>query len=343
MSEGDLNAAEVGARLGLGDDFSSWLEELELIGPPPSPVSLPDKHEVGDLFSYLGVSAMDAAAIIDAWPQPAQVPEEWWLLQRCYQQLVTRIGEPYSSPQLRWKPFPQHLGTFGRLFYIYVFLAVLPAIRQWHRERDIPDDISWTTLADLGEHIAIHRRIFGVTGLDVPQWITLHFTGKIYRLGRLQFERYQFSPRYPINSDSKDRDAPAVLPSPGDPALSVHIPESGGSFSPDACSESFAWARSFFARYFPEEPYRFARCSSWLLDPHLASYLPPTSNIISFQRRFHLLEGGVNDDQSVIRFVFRRAAPSLDELPQRTTLERAVVSHLLAGGHWQFRAGWFVL
>jgi hypothetical protein len=123
----------------------------------------------------------------------------------------------------------------------------------------------------------------------------------------------------------------------------VHIPESGGPFSPAACSESFEQARSFFAHHFPEETYRFAICSSWLLDPHLADYLPSTSNIIRFQRLFHLIPGGTNDDQGVIRFVFRRAAPPLDELPLRTTLERAVVSHLQAGGHWQFRSGWFVL
>lgn len=53
MSECDLNAAEVGKRFGLSDDFSSWLEELELVGLPLLPARLPDRYEVGDLFSRL--------------------------------------------------------------------------------------------------------------------------------------------------------------------------------------------------------------------------------------------------------------------------------------------------
>jgi hypothetical protein len=31
----------------------------------------------------------------------------------------------------------------------------------------------------------------------------------------------------------------------------------------------------------------------------------------------------------------------LDELPQQTTLQRAIVAHLRAGGHWHSRTGWF--
>ncbi|HZR39317.1 MAG TPA: hypothetical protein VFB12_04330, partial [Ktedonobacteraceae bacterium] len=102
-------------------------------------------------------------------------------------------------------------------------------------------------------------------------------------------------------------------------------------------------ARTFFARHFPEETYRFARCASWLLDPQLADYLPPTSNIIRFQRRFHIVPGGTDCDQDVMRFVFRRVAPSLDELPQRTALQRIIVEHIRAGHHWQYYAGWFAL
>lgn len=343
MPEFDLDATKVGTRLGLGDDFRPWLEELEQFGPPDSPVHLPEPNEIDDLFAHLGVSPIDAAAIIDNWPHPAQNPAGWWLLQRCYQQLVAMIGKPYDTPRLWWRTLPSQSGASGRLFYVYVFLAALPAIRQWHHEQGIPDAVSWATLADLGEQIAIYQRIFGVTGLDVPDWLTLHFTGSIFRLGRLQFERWRLSPRWSIYDNVDGGDAEALKPRPASPALSVHIPESGGPLSPDACSESFARARTFFARHFPEETYHFARCSSWLLDPQLADYLPPTSNIIRFQRRFHLVPGGTNDDESVLRFVFRRVGWSLAALPQRTTLERAVVSHLQAGKHWQFYSGWLVL
>lgn len=339
MSTWNLDAATVRARLGLSDDLIPWLEELELSRTPTTPVLLPDIHEVSDLFTRLGVSLEDAGDIIDAWPTAERTPEVWWLLERCHRQLVAHIGElpaPYSPLRHQYPLLPQHLGAIGRLFYVYVFLATLPNIRQWHREHGIADDVSWTTLADLGEHIAIHRRIFGAAGLDVPEWMALHFRGVIYRLGRLQFEQRLLSPQWRdvVGSDGPDLAAPV---------LSVHIPESGGSLTPAACDESFERARDFFARHFPEESYRMAWCTSWLLDPQLGEYLSPMSNIMRFQQRFHLIPGGSNADEGVIRFVFRRVTSSLDALPQRTTLERTVVKHLQAGQHWEWRSGWFAL
>ena len=46
-------------------------------------------------------------------------------------------------------------------------------------------------------------------------------------------------------------------------------------------------------------------------------------------------------DVEVLRFVFRTLTTPLDRLPRRTVLQRAVVDHLTAGGHWQWRRGRF--
>jgi hypothetical protein len=100
--------------------------------------------------------------------------------------------------------------------------------------------------------------------------------------------------------------------------------------------------------HFSAERYQVAICTSWLLDDQLASYLEPDSNIIRFQRRFSLLPDGGDGDKDMLMFVFRRApaslsAASLNELPQRTSLERAVVAHLEGGHHWKVRTGWLEL
>ena len=91
-------------------------------------------------------------------------------------------------------------------------------------------------------------------------------------------------------------------------------------------------------------------CNSWLLDDQLARYLPEDSNILGFQRRFRVPdEAPVSDgDLTILKFVFDRPETplrpgELDALPQRTTLERAVVGHLRDGGHWYSRAGWYDL
>jgi hypothetical protein len=119
----------------------------------------------------------------------------------------------------------------------------------------------------------------------------------------------------------------------------VHIPDAG-PLAPAACDESFAWAREFFPRHFPSEAHRVARCRSWLLDPQLAEYLDPHSNIVRFQRRFELSEDVRDGSDDILWFVFRRRGDvDLEALPQRTTLERAVVTHLRAGRSWHERSG----
>ena len=98
----------------------------------------------------------------------------------------------------------------------------------------------------------------------------------------------------------------------------------------------------FVERHFREHDFRVATCTSWLLDEQLADYLPADSNIVRFQRRFTVVDGATDDGRDILRFVFDRVPKSIDELPQRTALERAIVSHLRGGGHWKTRTGWLV-
>jgi hypothetical protein len=166
----------------------------------------------------------------------------------------------------------------------------------------------------------------------------LHFRGAIYELGRLQFERSRLGAR------AAGVLAAAGLPyGPGHPTLSVHIPEFYGPMTPTACDASFARARQFFAEHFPEEPYDIATCHSWLLDTELARYLPETSNIIQFQRRFNIAYRDNDNNESIVGFVFGRRLAELDDLPQNTTLERAVVAHIRSGQTWHGGAGWLSL
>lgn len=41
----------------------------------------------------------------------------------------------------------------------------------------------------------------------------------------------------------------------------------------------------------------------------------------------------------MLRFGFRSLTTPLDELPRRTVLQRAILDHLQAGGHWHWRRG----
>lgn len=301
----------------------------------PLDISLPPRDALPDLLGLLGIPESEVGEIVAAAPSPERDPHVWQRVQRFARRLVDDMGGFEELPEL--PPMPPEWGARGRYFYLYVFLAVLPHTRAYHRHRGIPDDIAWDTLAGLGGHVIGYRRTHEVGGMDGQDWLTLHFRGGIYRLGRLMFNRGQL-----------DHLAPAVRATglPYDersPALGVHIPP-GGGLTPEVCDASFQQAREFFATHFPEEDYRLARCGSWLLDNQLADYLPAGSNIVRFQRRFRLAEHWHDGDRDAWGAAFDAPAGTpLSELPRQTRLQRAVLDHLASGRHWRIRFGWLEL
>lgn len=333
-------------RLGLQDRHGDWLQELAATGPPPSPVALPGQSQVVRLLMRLGCRSADAVAVAATLPSPERAPELWWLLERCYQRLAGDMGG-VDYLICRWPSLPDLLGAPGRLFYAHVFLALMRDVHQWHRIRGVPREVSLATLADLGRSLELHRSEHGEAGLDRQDWLTLHFRGALYELGRLQFHRSHIvpglvgaGPLYWYGRETAEGMGRGFRL--GDPVLAVHIPATG-PLADGACEDSIRRARAFFARTFPAEDYRLAVCTSWLLDDQLAAYLPNTSNIVRFQRRFRLVPGERTDDYGVLHSVFGRRPVSLDSLTPRTALERGVVAHMRDGGHWRIRSGWLEL
>lgn len=289
---------------------------------------LPDQNDLPAIFEQLAIAPEDREEIVAAWPLRERDSETWRSLARAYDALVQDMGgfAPLELPAPTVDSTP-----LGRYFFVYVYLAALAEVRRFHAQRSIPDEISWDTLSDLGRNLVRDRLLFGVRGLRTSGWLTLHFRGALYQVGRLQYNRMTVRAAHVADAFRE-----------GEPAIGIHIPETG-ALTPEACEESLTRAGPFFASHFPETPTRLGLCTSWLLDPQLGEYLAPESNIARFGRRFTLVGEGYEGDADVLRFVFHRIAPSLDQLPQRTTLERAIVAHLRAGKHWRTRTGWLNL
>ncbi|MEO3765525.1 acyltransferase domain-containing protein [Streptomyces sp. B5E4] len=342
----DLNAAAVRDQLGLDGTYAPWTDALAAAHPAPPPAGAPRGAELTALLRAVGVPEHEDAELTAALAEVTAAGSPYaWLLDRAVAALTAGLGSvgddrggPGSGPTL-----PAALGAAGRWFHAAAFLAALPEVRAYHARHDVPDDVSWATLADLGNKVGVHRRMHGTGGMDKQWWMVLPYGGILYRLGRLQF--------------NLDRDPVAGR------GLEVHIPE-GGPLDPRACEESYARAAEFF-------PPRFGaflgeagvgalrlNCRSWLLDPQLAEYLPAGSNIVRFQRRFTLdprepadvpepdEHGLAVSDRGIVEFVFRsevRTPADVAALPARTTLERAVVSHIAEGRHWDTPRGSFML
>lgn len=130
--------------------------------------------------------------------------------------------------------------------------------------------------------------------------------------------------------------------SPTDRALAVHIPggEPGGErMDVDACGDSFRHALEFFPRHYPDFDFVGFCCESWLLNSWLEQVLPPTANIVRFQREVYLFPGEL-DRQEMVRTVFGEQVPTdLSQAPRETSLQRAILAVLGKGEEVPAAAG----
>jgi hypothetical protein len=337
----ELTAEEVAAALGLGRAYHGWLEDLASQPPVADPATLPEPAQAGDWLRRLGCDEATVADTVATLFSPDSDPARQWLLERCRRRLLATMGEP-AADRGQWPQLPPALGTAGGCFHLHVFLATMGDTLSWHAARNIPEAVSWSTLADLGRHTDRRRLMTGSSGIDEPWWMTLHLRAILYELGRLQYVTFRLGsgPEQPMPwIDESTAYALGDGFRPGDDTLGVHIP-GGSPLRPVDCEESMRAASSFFDAYFPVPRRRVATCSSWLLDDQLPALLPAASNIVAFGRSFHLVDGWRDGDYDVVNFVFNTWTTDLDTLPQSTTLERAVVAHLRSGGHFHWRTGW---
>lgn len=331
------------SELGLGAEYAGWLASLD--AAPDADPELPFASS-GDAVTLerLGVSAEDAAAVLASQRHLDRSPGFRWLLRQCRRLVIASMGD-LSCPELRLPQLPAALGLAGRCFPAHLFLATLPATLEWQARQGIPAGAASAVFQDLGRQMDLYRRAHGETGVDEPWWLLIHLRGLIYEFGRLQYNLLRIgagglSPRLWYD-DAQARGLGTGFRH-GDDALGVHIPEAG-PLTPQACADSLAAAGTFFGEFFPSPTRRLAICESWLLDDQLAEYLPADANTIRFQRLFTLVPGWLPGDKDVAYFVFLRTAEDLADAPQRTTLQRAIVSHVQAGQHWRVRSGWLEL
>ena len=145
--------------------------------------------------------------------------------------------------------------------------------------------------------------------------------------------------RTPVTLSSSEWELAA---SPTDRALAVHIPGNGPGgerMDVDACGDSFRRALEFFPRHYSDFGLVGFCCESWLLDSWLEQALPPTSNIVRFQREVYLFPGEL-DRQEVVRTAFGGQVPAdLSQASRETSLQRAILTVLEKGEEVPLAAG----
>lgn len=259
------------------------------------------------------------------------------LVQEAEQACARRDQDAFSSSLSR------ALDLYGPVYPLVLLGLCYDITRRFY-----PDDaIRTATLSDIAVWEDRYERCHGIIGLDRVRWVARHACGRIWRLGRLQ---YEFSP-YPFSnviSLDEERNVFHVTDMPvtgwkciekkGMDAVRLHIPE-GGKLLPSLVDDSLMQASAFF-------PWALlVVCDSWLLDPNLEIVCQDSPNILSFMRRFAKFPIKEEGEPQIFERVFFFGATKADVLvyPCRTPLQRRVQDAVRHGVEFHTTGGFVKL
>lgn len=194
--------------------------------------------------------------------------------------------------------------------------------------RGISREVTVETLKDINIWIENYKLISGKNGLAEFHWLKYHYTGDLFRLGRLQFR---------INRSLDG------VPS-GEYSIETHIPQ-GEPLTESAALDSFSQAKDFFKNHFPEYSPEYFMCDSWILNPNLALVLDESSNIVKFMRLWTPFPfKNDNSAQAMERvFGFGTTLDTLPSAPENTSLQRRLKAYLLSGGTLEITGGYRII
>lgn len=192
--------------------------------------------------------------------------------------------------------------------FVYMSRCALRTYENY-RAKGVPEDVFWATMGFLSRFMASDAARFHKIVFRWGWWFPRQLAMEEFRIGALEYEMA------------------------GD-ALHIHIP-ADADLSPASVQRSLDEARAFFAAFYPAYKDAPGRCESWMLSPALEELLPPTSNVLAFGRRFRLL-GREQDSPAFLEWIYPDPSLPTEQLPEDTSLRRAVKRYLLDGG----KVGW---
>lgn len=203
----------------------------------------------------------------------------------------------------------------SRMLFLYCYCRLAMEDYEKYREKNIPQRVYWDTFSDISIWCENCFNQYGEYGLQEYHWLYRHIDLKLFRLGRLQFEK---------TVAEKNIDVDGVKISKGESVINIHIPQ-GEKLDFEASKKSILWAFKIFGK---DVPYL---CYSWLLCPALREILNGNSNILKFQSLFRVTYTNFESREGEKR-IFKTLSEDTADYPEKTSLQRNAKSYLLNGG-----------
>lgn len=189
------------------------------------------------------------------------------------------------------------------------------------KKQGFSDEIYIDSLVDLRIWTLTCKKNYGEWGMKEFCWLARALRGRLFRLGRLQFEKAGF--------EAKHYERAGYSVNEGDIVLNTHIPEDG-PMSAESRLHSYRQAYEKFG-------INIFVCESYLLYPAQYEFLSPESNIISFMDEFDIIKSGEDSKMNDMWRIFGlRDNYAPETLPRETSLQRAYAEHIAKTG----KNGW---
>lgn len=205
-----------------------------------------------------------------------------------------------------------------------IWMVVLCLAAEKARPLYRTEEIYWDTFCDLRYKVQECFNVHGIWGTFVAHWYPIFYNGTIVKLGRME---YQVKP-CPFK---EPKTALGITVNPGDPIIALHIPTSFEPFGKAARLDSYRKAWRYFC---PDGKPLVCVCGSWLLYDGYEGVFAHGSNIDSFRKEFYMLSNGKTEKFGNAWRIFgsEHKLPA-DQLPEKTSLQRAFKAHMLGGGN----------
>lgn len=155
-----------------------------------------------------------------------------------------------------------------------------------------------------------HHDTYGTYAFVWGWWFPRQLSFQEFRIGTLEYE---------------------LIETDGTRSISIHIP-GDATLTSDALRRSYFDARATIARIAPDFADAEMVCDSWMLSPVLRDLLPATSKILAFQESFDILKVDPANRHAT-RWIFGRDDLPIEDLPERTSLQRNTKALLRDGGN----------
>lgn len=231
--------------------------------------------------------------------------------ERKYNEILKQLSEEKNI----------HIYTVNLAFLL---LAARP-LRYICKAKGISEDVYYNSVLDLSTKNDECKKVYGIVGTFVSDWMSLYYWFRIYGLGRLQYE--------PMASDIDFKD----YVKKGDTVLNCHIP-STGPLTEELLMDSLKKAYDFFgyARPMP------VRCASWLIHPGIATCYKEGSNMKMFYDCFEIVFAKDTGNCDYWRVFDKLNFDEVKEEDLKTSFQKSFYKYLKEGKSVGFGVGYFI-